>query len=124
MYNAVMTDQEKGYEVIRGKGKIEPTLVEGVLKRLLRDENLTTKFFHKEPGELIDPHYHTENIAAYVLSGRLQIRIGKNLSETVEFFPGDALLMKKGTVHQEEMISDTPVETTTAFIKEYETVQV
>ncbi len=119
-----MADRAKGYEIIRGEEKAEPERAEKILKKLLQDENLKLNPFYKEPGAVIDPHYHTENLAAYVLAGRVQIKIRKNQSEILEFLPGDAFLIKKGTIHCEEVISDVPCEMTGAYAKDFETVQV
>jgi quercetin dioxygenase-like cupin family protein len=123
-YNISMADQDKGIEIIRGDGRAEPSLVEGVLRKLLRDGNIRTAAFYKESGVIIDPHYHTEDLAAYVLSGKIRIKTGQDLSNIFEFSPGDGFLMKKGTIHREEMVSEAPVEMTTGLVKDFETIQV
>lgn len=119
-----MTDQGKGYEIIRGNGVAEPSKAEEILKKLLGDEDLKVTSFYKEPGAVIEPHYHTENLAAYVLRGKIQIKTGEDLSNTLEFSEGDGFTIKKGIVHREEVISDVPCEMTGAHINPYETVKV
>lgn len=117
-----MNDQDKGYEMIKGDGRAELSQVEEVLKKLLGDENLKPTKFLKDPGSVTAAHYHTEDLAAYVLKGKIQIKTGEDLSNVMEFMPGDAFKMKKGTIHREEVISDVPCEMTGAYLREYETV--
>lgn len=119
-----MNDQEKEIEIIRGQGTAKPDTAPEILRKLLGDGELKPTAFLKDPGSVIEAHFHTEDLSAYVLKGKIRIQTGEDLSNVVEFVPGDAFKMKKGTIHREEVIGDVPCEMTGGYINDYKTVQV
>jgi quercetin dioxygenase-like cupin family protein len=105
-------EEQNGYILVRGKGIVESSKIKETLHKLLGNKEFVPTTFSKEPGYIVDPHYHTENLAAYVLKGKVRLQTGKDLSDIIECSPGDAFMMKKGTIHREEVISNVRCEMT------------
>ena len=71
-------------------------------------DNLFMGIFRVPPGAQSRPHYHANcESALYMLSGRIAIRFGEHLEQTLEVEPGDLLYVPPRETHVVENLSDT-----------------
>ena len=70
--------------------------------------NLYMGIFRVPPGSRGRPHYHDNcESALYMLSGRLEVRWGDQLEETVEIGPGDMVYVPPRETHILQNLSDS-----------------
>jgi uncharacterized RmlC-like cupin family protein len=69
--------------------------------------NIYMGVFRVPPGARSRPHYHAEcESAVYMLSGRLEVRWGDQLEQTVEIGPGDMVYVPPRETHILQNLSD------------------
>ena len=71
-------------------------------------ENIYMGVFSVPPGARSRPHYHANcESAVYMLSGRLEVRWGDSLEETVEIGPRDMVYVPPRETHILRNLSDS-----------------
>lgn len=72
------------------------------------------------PG-VVEPHYHTEDIAAFIISGRLAFDVGPGYADRIEFGPGDCIFVPAMLPHGEQVLGNEPVNATMASLLAFDT---
>jgi uncharacterized RmlC-like cupin family protein len=71
-------------------------------------QNIYMGIFRVPPGARSRPHYHANcESACYMLRGRMEIRWGENLNESLTLEPGDMLYVPPQETHVLYNLSDT-----------------
>ena len=87
------------------------TRIAGVSKGLVGAEGIHLAIATIPPRSGSSPHVHLNcESALYILSGRGRFMVGADLSESLDFGPGDYLYVPPGAPHQPINDGDAPVE--------------
>jgi mannose-6-phosphate isomerase-like protein (cupin superfamily) len=83
-------------------------------------DDLTLADFDGEPG-FEEEHYHTEDLAAFIVSGRIAFDIGPGFSDRLVFGAGDCVFLPAMLPHREEVLGEERVVARVAWVTPYET---
>ncbi|HUF54893.1 MAG TPA: cupin domain-containing protein [Dehalococcoidia bacterium] len=70
------------------------------------------------------PHCHTEDIAAFVVQGRVAFEVGPGFGDRLEFAAGDCIFIPAMLPHGEEIIGEAPLAARIASLTPFETEDV
>lgn len=74
------------------------------------------------PGHDTERHVHTATVAAYLVSGEMEIATGPKYDRPIHVRAGDYLLIPEGLAHRESVLGDREVVFVVAHLRGFHTL--
>ena len=82
------------------------TVNSSMRRRIITGEKMTVARIYLDDGFLVPMHAHVHEQITQIISGRMRFVFGEDRAETVEYGPGDVVVIPSNLPHEARAIGD------------------